>query len=116
LILHLTGNLREWILQGLDGVDVQRDRDAEFATRDGAAPDVLLRDLKDTLEAALKVIEEMPPERLTWIVCIMKSHVSMLEAVYHVVEHFSGHTGQIVLLTKAYTGSALGFYSYRKKP
>jgi hypothetical protein len=31
-------------------------------------------------------------------------------AIYHVVEHFSTHTGQIVMLTKLRTGKDLGFW------
>jgi len=35
LLLHLTGNVRQWILDGVGGMPVQRDRDAEFAARGG---------------------------------------------------------------------------------
>jgi uncharacterized damage-inducible protein DinB len=108
LLLHLTGNVRQWILQGVGGAEIQRDRDAEFAARGGADANTMLRDLRDAVEAAAKVIEELPPARLTWVIHIQGHEVSMLEAIYHVVEHFSGHTGQIILLTKAVTGSGLG--------
>ena len=38
-------------------------------------------------------------------------HVTGLEAVYQVVEHFGLHYGQIVYITKALQGKDLGFYS-----
>ncbi|MBV8820665.1 MAG: hypothetical protein JO022_20055, partial [Acidobacteriaceae bacterium] len=38
--------------------------------------------------------------------------ISKAEAIYHVVEHFSGHTGQIILLTKILTGADLGYYKH----
>jgi hypothetical protein len=42
--------------------------------------------------------------------------LSVLEAIYHVTEHFSGHTSQIIFVTKMVTGEDLGFYSYLSKP
>lgn len=104
LLLHLTGNIRQWILNGLGGQSIGRDRDAEFAARGGVAPEVLLRDLRQAVEAACLVIEDLPPGRLTEQVHILRQDVSVLEAIYHVVQHFSGHAGQILFLTKALTG------------
>jgi hypothetical protein len=40
--------------------------------------------------------------------------VTVLEAIYHVVEHFSGHTGQIIFATKFLKGEDLGFYQHLK--
>ena len=37
---------------------------------------------------------------------------TVLEAIYHVVEHFSGHTGQIIYATKLLTGEALEYYKH----
>jgi hypothetical protein len=37
-----------------------------------------------------------------------------MEAIFHVVEHFSQHTGQIVFATKMLTGEDLGFYKHLK--
>jgi uncharacterized damage-inducible protein DinB len=116
LLLHLTGNVRQWILAGVGGQAIERDRDGEFAARGGAAPDVLRSDLRDAVEAAVQVIEGLPAERLTEQVQIQGHDVSVLEAIYHVVEHFSGHTGQVILLTKAFTNSDLGFYGYLRGP
>ena len=116
LILHLTGNIRQWILAGVMGARIERDRDAEFAERGGVAPDVLMRDLRDVVNAACGIIGSLPAARLTEAINIQGHDVSVLEAIYHVVEHFSGHTGQIILMTKAFTGSDLGFYGYLTKP
>lgn len=100
LLLHLTGNLRQWILNGVDGQSIPRDRDAEFATR-GGAPEILLRDLREAVDATCTVIEVLPPARLVEHIQVLREEVSVLEAIYHVVQHFSGHTGQILYLTKA---------------
>jgi uncharacterized damage-inducible protein DinB len=111
LLLHLNGNIGQWILAGIANVPITRDRDAEFSARSGDLPD-----LRATVTAAVKVIATLPPERLTERVTIQKFDVTVLEAIYHVVEHFSGHTGQIILLTKAYTDRDLAFYSYLNQP
>ena len=34
----------------------------------------------------------------------------MLQAIYHAVEHFGMHTGQIIYIAKLRSGSDLGFY------
>jgi len=62
------------------------------------------------------VIENLAPERLVETMTIQGHDVSVLEAVYHVVEHFSEHTGQIILLTKQFTATDLGFYGYLNVP
>jgi hypothetical protein len=36
--------------------------------------------------------------------------VTVLEAIYHVVEHFGMHTGQIILIAKARTGEDLSLW------
>ena len=107
LLLHLNGNLQQWILAGVGGIPIQRDRDAEFSARTGELPA-----LGQTVAATVEVIRTLPHKRLTERVNIQKYDVTILEAIYHVVEHSSGHTGQIILLTKAYTNRDLGFYSY----
>lgn len=43
---------------------------------------------------------------------IQNHDVTLLEAIYHVVEHFSGHTGQIIFATKLLTGADLGYYAH----
>jgi len=116
LLLHLTGNVRQWILSGVAGVPISRDRDAEFTARGGAAPAELTDNLREAVDAAIQVIRTLPPQRLTERTTIQGHDVTPLEAIYHVVEHFSGHTGQIILLTKAYTNRALDFYSYLSQP
>lgn len=112
LLLHLTGNVRQWILTGVGGAPNTRVRNAEFAARGGVAPVDLTRRLRESVDAAVQVISTLPPQRLTERTSIQGYDVTLLEAIYHVVEHFSGHTGQIILLTKAYTDRDLGFYSY----
>ncbi len=96
LVLHLCGNVRQWIISGVGGSPDTRVRDQEFAAKDGV-PAAELRDrLHRTVEEAIAVLEKLTPERLLERIHPQNHDVSVLEAVYHVVEHFAWHTGQIV--------------------
>ena len=112
LLLHLNGNLSQWMLSGVGGQPYARDRDGEFSARDAAAPSELLTRLRATVDAAAALIRAIPHERLTQRLSIQGYDVSVMGAIYHVVEHFSGHAFQIFLLTKMFTGEDLGFYAH----
>ena len=112
LVLHLNGNVRQWIISGVGGAPDSRVRDAEFAARGG----VEIAELRDRLDAtvreAIAVIGKVTPQRITERLTILKYEVTVLEAIYHVVEHFGQHTGQIIFVTKMLTGEDLGFYKH----
>jgi hypothetical protein len=116
LVLHLNGNVRQWIVSSVGGAEDIRVRPAEFDARGGATPAELARLLHGTVEEAIAVVRTLPHERLTERREIQGDDVSVLEAIYHVVEHFSGHTMQIIFITKMATGEQLGFYSYLNQP
>jgi uncharacterized damage-inducible protein DinB len=114
LMLHLAGNARQWIVGGVGGVETRaRDRDGEFAARGGAgAPDAaaLLAALDAVLDDADAVLARLSAADLGSRRAIQGRELTVLEAVYHVVEHFSLHLGQIVLLAKAHAPGAVRFY------
>lgn len=112
LCLHLAGNVRQWILHGIGGQPDVRVRDEEFSTRGGVSREVLLLRLRETVGEACAVIEGLDEERLAATVRPQNYELSALEAIFHVVEHFAGHTGQILFATKALTGEDLGFYRH----
>jgi uncharacterized damage-inducible protein DinB len=112
LILHLAGNVRQWIISGAGGKPDLRDRDSEFAARSGLSKGELESRLRGTVEEAARVIQGLTADRLATRVTIQGYAVTVLEAVYHVVEHFAMHTGQIIFATKMLTGADLGFYRH----
>lgn len=113
LLLHLEGNVRQWIVSGLGGAPDVRERDREFAARGRATRETLLSKLRATLEDADAALARLDPDALSERRLIQGSDVTTLEAVFHVVEHFSGHTAQIILLAKILTGDDLAFYDFR---
>ena len=112
LLLHLNGNVRQWILHGVGGQPDLRDRDAEFAATDGAGAIELLARLRATVEDAAALLRALPAERLMERVGTQGYDCTVLAAIYHVVEHFAGHTFQIIYATKLSTGEDLGFYAH----
>lgn len=115
LILHLNGNVWQWLVASFNELEDSRDRPAEFsATGDLAAADLLER-LGETMNEAAKVLGRLTPEKLLATCHIQGYTVSGLAAVYQVVEHFGLHYGQIVYIAKALEGRDLGFYSELNK-
>jgi uncharacterized damage-inducible protein DinB len=112
LLLHLSGNVRQWIVSGIGGVIDARDRDAEFAERAIIPRDELLARLKQTLSEADRALANFRSDRLLERMQIQGSEVIALEAILHVVEHFSMHTGQIILMSKMFAEVDLGFYDF----
>jgi uncharacterized damage-inducible protein DinB len=112
LLLHLAGNVRQWIVCAVGGAPDERDRDSEFSAVAGISGPILLDRLRTTVEEAIKLISGLPPKRLSERVTVQGYDVTVLEAVYHVVEHFSQHTGQIIFATKLLTREGLDFYRH----
>src|SRR5260370_973977 len=100
LVLHLSGNARQWIACGVGGAADARDRDAEFAQRETISREELRSLLKQTLGEVDRTLTQLDANRLLETRTIQGLEVSVLEAILHVVEHFSMHTGQIILITK----------------
>lgn len=113
LILHLAGNVRQWVVSGIGGQPDRRRRDQEFAARDDGTADELLPVLEQALKEADRVLAELDPGELLKKRVIQGMDVSVLDALYHVVEHFSTHTGQILYLAKLRTGKDLGFWEIK---
>ena len=107
LVLHLCGNMRQWIMHGVGGAEDVRMRDAEFAATDGMSRSALIELFATTVAEARETIATVSAERLVEIVHPQGRTVSVLGAIYQVVGHVQQHVGQIILLTKQMTASDL---------
>lgn len=110
LLLHLRGNVHQWIVSGLGGRAFERDRAAEFAQRDPLPVEAVLARLAQTVDEADRVIAGLGDEDLNRPYHIQGYAVAGQEAIFHVVEHFAFHTGQIVTMTKALLDIDLSLY------
>ncbi len=110
LVLHLCGNITQWIVGGVDGAPTSRDRDAEFGRREPLPAVDLGRRLRVVIDRADAVLAGLTSADLVESRRIQGFEVTVLHAIFHVVEHLAEHTGQIIWATKGMTGEDLGFY------
>lgn len=111
LVLHLCGNVRQWIVSGLGGAPDVRRRSDEFAERGPIPRAVLIGRLNETLSAADATLRSLDAAALAKTYSIQGNEETGVAAVIHVVEHFSYHTGQIAYYVKSRQGVDLGFYA-----
>lgn len=109
LVLHLCGNVRQWIISGVGGEKDVRDRDSEFTTLGGLSALELQNRLETTMARAIETIRGVSANRLTEIITTQNQQRAVVVAIYAVVEHFGQHTGQIIFATKMLTGTDLGY-------
>jgi len=119
LLLHLEGNIRQWILHGIgDQPDVRR-RDDEFALAPSIHSSEAFANLTATIDEARQVIANLPPARLSEVIDPQPTgtwrHTTILVAIYKVVSHLDHHAGQIIVLTKQLHGTDLDLSMPRKR-
>ena len=110
LMLHLSGNVRQWIIAGLGGSPDRRERSKEFSARASYSKQAAFSLLESTVSEACEVLLGLSSEELLSTRTIQGFQCTGLQAVFHVVEHFSYHTGQIVFVTKLRTQKDMKFY------
>lgn len=109
LVLHLSGNVRQWIISGLGGAVDVRNRDLEFSEKGPIPRRVLIRRLRGTVNAACGVIGGMSAGDLSRRYKIQGYDVTGWSAAGHVQEHFAYHAGQIFYITKMKRAKDLRF-------
>jgi hypothetical protein len=110
LVLHLCGNVRQWIGSSIGGEPDVRERDREFAASSRMETSELLSRLHATVGDAVAILGNLPPARLTERVATQDGERHVLEVIYQVVGHFQQHAGQIIYATKLLTQEDLKFY------
>ncbi len=100
LLLHLRGNLSQWVLEGLGGVACERHRTGEFAADRSHGRDELLEGLAQTVAAAAAVARSLDGAGLARRTEVQGYPCDGLGILFHAVEHMSYHTGQILWIAK----------------
>lgn len=112
LLLHISGNARQWIVCGLGGLPDQRERQTEFDERKLLPRTQLLHTLRTTIIEVDQTLANFDPTKLQVDYSIQGTTSTALAAIFHVTEHISMHTGQIILLTKLLANVDLIFYDF----
>lgn len=110
LLLHLAGNLRQWIVSGAGGSPDVRDRAGEFSADPEASGEEAVAILEAAVADAVATLGRLEPAELAESRTIQGIETTVLGAIYHAVEHVSMHAGQIVYVAKLRTGEDAGFY------
>jgi len=112
LLMHLAGNVRQHIISGVGGKPDVRERPKEFAAHGGISRDALLDELERTVFEAYRVLSDLDPSLLSEERVIQGNKVMLLKDIYHVVEHFAYHAGQIIHIVKVMKQHSFPWYSH----
>jgi len=111
LILHLCGNITQYVISSMGEEKDERERDIEFSTKDGFSKRELMVKLSATVNQAVEIIEYLDEKQLLKKRIVQGFNYSGVSNIIHVVEHYSYHTGQIAFWTKLLLNEDLGFYA-----
>jgi len=109
LILHLCGNLRQWVVAGIGGETDVRQRSTEFSDRGPMSAAELLRRLDEVVAQAHGALAKASASDLMRTRCIQGFDVNGLEAIFSSVPHFRGHTQEIIHMSRCLLGDAYTF-------
>ena len=115
LLMHLNGNIGQWLVASFERREDLRDRPQEFNARGAATAAELLARLGATVDEAGRVLARLTLEELLATYEIQGYTVTGLYAVFHAVEHFALHYGQIAYISKSLSGRDLGFHRELEK-
>jgi len=111
IVVHLCGNITQYILSSLGNAEDRRERDKEFAVEGGWNKKELFEKLQSTVDEAVKIIKDVDQQDLLRKRSVQSYELSAIGIIIHVVEHYSYHTGQIIFWTKLLKDKDLGFYA-----
>lgn len=109
LILHLCGNVRQWIISGAGGAPDIRNRPEEFSLRGQISKEELVGRLVATVNEAEAVLARISEAQLLEHRRIQGFDETVLSATFACVAHFSGHTQEIIHMTRLQLGDAYAF-------
>lgn len=111
IVLHVCGNLRQWIVVNLTGQPDDRDRPAEFACREPIAGETLIAKLTATVDQAKAAIEGAEDAELLRVRFVQVAECTGMGAVWHSVSHLEGHAQEMIYITRLQRGEAYQFQS-----
>lgn len=111
LILHLCGNVSQYILHGIDGQPDTRQRALEFSTPGPLPTQELINKLNHLETAVTAALNRIQPSHLTQDRHVQGFDENVISILVHVTEHFSYHVGQITYYTKYILDVDTGYYA-----
>src|SRR5262245_27588670 len=109
IILHLCGNMRQWIIAGVTQAPDTRNRPKEFAERHQIPKAELLRRLTEVVNEAEELLTRITDSQLLEPRRIQGFDETILSALFDSLTHLQGHTQEIVYITRLQLGDAYRF-------
>ena len=110
LVLHLCGNVRQWVVAGLGGAEDLRERQKEFDEKGPIHSEKMLQDLDDLMKTVNRVLDRIEATDLLKIYKVQGYEESGISILVHVTEHFSYHVGQMTYIVKMLKDMDMGYY------
>ena len=100
LLLHLCGNVRQWIIAGVDQLPDTRHRPSEFSDRGHHTKAELMARLAQTVAEADATMSRVTGDTILQPRRIQSFQTTVLGAIVHCVTHFVGHSQEIINITR----------------
>ena len=110
LLPHMSGNLGQWIVSGVGGVADDRDRPSEFAARGERSLEELIELVETRASEVDRTLADLKEAALVDRITVQGFSVTRLHAIYHSIEHFGYHLGQIAYIAKLRTGKDFNLF------
>jgi len=110
LVLHLHGNVRQWVVAGLGKNKDVRARQKEFDEKGPVPLEKMLSDMDKLMEEVNQILTKTSTEDLLEVRNVQGYQESGLSILVHITEHFSYHVGQITYIVKMLKNKDMGYY------
>lgn len=111
LLVHLCGNITQYIHSSLGNEPDIRDRDLEFSRTGGLTKEEIYWKIAVVTEKAIDVLKKISEDELMKIRSVQGFDMSGVAIVVHVTEHFSYHVGQITFYVKLLKNKDMAYYT-----
>jgi uncharacterized damage-inducible protein DinB len=100
ILLHLCGNMRQWIIAGIEQLPDTRHRPSEFSDRTKHSKADLVKRLAQTVAEADATLSRVTADTITQPRRIQGFDTNVMYAIFHTVSHFVGHSQEIIYITR----------------
>jgi hypothetical protein len=109
LMLHLSGNLRQWIVSGVGGAKDVRNRPLEFSDRSNLPKSEVIGILKATVTDSDAALARLKADQLVSPRRIQGYDTNVIAAIMDTIPHFRGHVQEIIHITRQQLGDKYRF-------
>ncbi len=109
LLLHLGGNLKQWIVSSTTGAPDLRYRPAEFSDRSMKPKNELISDFEKCITECHEALNRVDPKSLLKVRRVQGSDLQLLPAIFDSLAHLQGHVQEIIHMTRSMLGPKYQF-------